>query len=99
MLSGSENPQYRKLLQAVSGIVFFGVPNLGMDIESLKAMAGDGPNRLLLETIGLNSDGLIEVEAKFKQIIKDRPQIKIVCFYETKESPTATKVGLHGRSS
>lgn len=45
-----ESPSDSDLLQNVLGVLFFGVPHNGMDIVSLKAVVGDQPNRLLLES-------------------------------------------------
>ncbi|XP_044716490.1 tetratricopeptide repeat domain-containing protein [Hirsutella rhossiliensis] len=44
-LAKSEQEDDKKLLEAVYGIVFFGVPHDGMDISFLIPMVGDGPNR------------------------------------------------------
>lgn len=57
------------LLQAVRGIAFFGVPNDGMDISSLIPMAGDGPNRFLLESINhINSQILTMQQQNFTRL-------------------------------
>lgn len=73
------------------GLAFFGVPNHGMDIGSLKAVVGDQPNRQLLETIGNNSDYLEQQHRKF-QIMLGNGNPPIVSFYETLKSPTAERV-------
>ncbi|KAH6973012.1 hypothetical protein BKA56DRAFT_646039 [Ilyonectria sp. MPI-CAGE-AT-0026] len=80
------------LLQAVRGIAFFGVPNDGMDISSLIPMAGDGPNRFLLESINrINSQILTMQQREFYKALGEEGEAEIVCFYETVESPTAQK--------
>ena len=73
------------------GLIFFGVPNRGMDIESLRAMVGDQPNRYILESIGQYSDLLLEQDVRFGLDFhfEDSP---IFSFFETKTSPTALKV-------
>ena len=73
------------------GLVFFGVPNRGMDIASLRAMVGDQPNRYILESIGPCSDLLLEQDVRFGLDFhyRDSP---VFSFYETKISPTAVKV-------
>ena len=78
-------------MQSIMGLLFFGVPNRGMDIASLRAMVGDQPNRYILESIGQDSDLLVEQDVRFGHDFhyRDSP---IFSFYETKTSPTALKV-------
>ncbi len=73
------------------GILFFGVPNRGMDIESLQSIVGDRPNRYLLESVSPQSDLLLQQNGQFGSIFhfEDSPVISI---FETKSSPTAVKV-------
>lgn len=86
---GSEHD--KKQMESVVGMLFFGVPNRGMDIESLQAIVCDRQNRYLLESVGQYSDLLLEQDGQFGPIFhfKDSP---IVSFYETKSSPTAIEV-------
>ena len=81
----------KKQMQSIMGLVFFGVPNRGMDIASLRAMVGDQPNRYILESIGHCSDLLLEQDLRFGLDFhyRDSP---IISFYENKISPTALKV-------
>ena len=81
----------KKQMQSIMGLVFFGVPNRGMDIASLRAMVGDQPNRYILESIGQYSDLLLEQDLRFGVDFhyRDSP---IFSFFETKSSPTALKV-------
>lgn len=75
------------------GIAFFGVPHDGMDIRSLIPMAGDGPNRFLLESIGSNSSQILSIQQReFSQALGGQGESEIVSFYETRLSPTASKV-------
>ena len=77
------------------GIVFFGVPNHGMDITSLKPMVRDGPNRALLESIGRNSPFLRRQHDDFQKALGTEGESEVVCFYETAESPTPMQVCAH----
>ncbi|KAM0433914.1 hypothetical protein ACHAPT_003858 [Fusarium lateritium] len=89
-LSKSKNEDDAKLVQAVYGIVFFGVPHDGMDISSLIPMVGDGPNRFLIESIGrINSQILNIQQREFHRVLGGEGDSEIFCFYETVESPTA----------
>ncbi|RYP69598.1 hypothetical protein DL770_008204 [Monosporascus sp. CRB-9-2] len=91
-LAKSEDEDDKKLVQAVYGIVFFGVPHDGMDISSLIPMVGDGPNRFLIESISqINSQILPIQRREFHTALGDKGSSEIVCFYETMKSPTAQK--------
>lgn len=75
------------------GIVFFGVPHDGMDITSLIPMAGDGPNRSLIESIGrVNSQVLSVQQREFQTALGAEGDSEVFCFYETLMSPTARRV-------
>ena len=81
----------KKQMESVVGMLFFGVPNRGMDIESLQSIVCDRQNRYLLESVGQYSDLLLDQDGQFGSTFhfKDSP---IVSFFETKSSPTAVKV-------
>ncbi|KAK4446083.1 hypothetical protein QBC34DRAFT_486914 [Podospora aff. communis PSN243] len=90
MLAKSKSEDDQRLIQAVYGIVFFGVPHDGMDISSLIPMVGDGPNRFLVEsTSRINSQILSIQQREFHDALGKEGDSEIVCFYETLESPTA----------
>ncbi|KAL1625639.1 hypothetical protein SLS56_007223 [Neofusicoccum ribis] len=73
---------------AISGILFFGVPNQGMDIKSLIPMAGDGFNRGFLHTLESQSPVLRTQAQQWSQTDADL-NCNIINFYETQASPTA----------
>ncbi|KAL6690585.1 hypothetical protein J3F84DRAFT_398280 [Trichoderma pleuroticola] len=90
-LHKSKDEEDQKLLRAVYGIAFFGVPHDGMDISSLIPMVENGPNRFLLESIGLFSSQILSTQHReFLETMGAR-ESKIICFYETRMSPTAIK--------
>ncbi|XXH04158.1 Peptide chain release factor 1, mitochondrial [Hypoxylon texense] len=88
-LSKTKGDDHQRLYQAVYGIVFFGVPHHGMEISSLKPMAGDGPNRALLESIGTNSHVLSQQYEDFQAALGHKGEFEVICFYEVLQSPTA----------
>ncbi|KAH7013689.1 hypothetical protein EDB80DRAFT_863617 [Ilyonectria destructans] len=89
-LSKSENEDDQTLIQAIYGIVFFGVPHDGMDISSLLPMVGDGPNRFLVESIGHVSSQILAIQQReFHTALGDKDHSEVFCFYETLKSPTA----------
>ena len=78
-------------MESIVGLLFFGVPNRGMDVESLQAIVGDEKNRYLLESVGQYSDLLLEQDGQFGSTFHFRDS-RVVSFYETRPSPTAIKV-------
>ncbi|KAF4987186.1 hypothetical protein FGRMN_10502 [Fusarium graminum] len=91
-LSKSKHEDDRRLIRAVYGIMFFGVPHDGMDISSLIPMVGERPNRFLIESIShVNSQILTMQQRAFHTALGEEGDSEIVCFYETEKSPTARK--------
>lgn len=81
-------------LRIISGILFFGVPNDGMDIESLIPIVNDQPNRPLLESLSrIYPNALEEQQRQFGKLTEHWTTLNMYCFYETLQSPTAKKVG------
>lgn len=78
-------------LKAICAMLLFGVPNQGMETEKLAAMADNGPNRYLIESLSRISDALRNQRDRFPQAFhfKDSP---IYSFYETRLSRTVQKV-------
>lgn len=80
------------VLGLVVGALFFGVPNDGMDIESLLPMVTNQPNQILLGTLhNANSQILALQRRSFSALLK-RANFELYCFYETQLSPTGAKV-------
>ncbi|KAK0744092.1 hypothetical protein B0T18DRAFT_196285 [Schizothecium vesticola] len=89
-LSKSKREDDLRLIQAIYGIVFFGVPHNGMDISSLLPIVGDRPNRFLIESISrINSQILSIQQREFHRALGKEGDSEVICFYETLESPTA----------
>ena len=91
MKLGRGNEQDKKQMESVAGLLFFGVPNRGIDIESLQAIVGDRQNRYLLESVGQYSDLLLEQDRQFGSTFHFKDS-RVISFFETKSSPTAIKV-------
>jgi hypothetical protein len=82
------------LIPLILGAVFFGVPNDGMDIESLIPMVNNQPNRLLLESLNFMNPQILEFQKRdFFRVLK-RADLELFCFYETRQSRTAAKVSV-----
>ncbi|KAK1569875.1 P-loop containing nucleoside triphosphate hydrolase protein [Colletotrichum navitas] len=89
-VANSEADDHHKLLQAVYGVVSFGVPHDGMEIRSLVSMVGDGPNRELVGSLNqINSQILSIQQRDFHRALGAKGQTEVFCFYETQDSPTA----------
>lgn len=74
------------LHRATYGMIFFGIPHKGLDIDDIQQMlTGNGrhPREKLLQQISSKSDLLIHQLADFKNLIRDR---KVVSFYETEQT-------------
>jgi protein SERAC1 len=80
------------LINLISGLLFFGVPNDGLDIESLVPMVKDQPNRFLLESLDSKNSQMLSIQKRNFAEILDRTDLEMFCFYETELSPIAIKV-------
>lgn len=80
------------LMKQVFGAVFFGVPNDGMEIESLIPMVNDQPNRFLLESLSAINSQVLGLQARSFATFLNRTAFEIFCFYEVKKSRTAAQV-------
>ncbi|KAI9862990.1 MAG: hypothetical protein M1813_004163 [Trichoglossum hirsutum] len=75
------------ILMSCYAVVFFGVPNRGLNIPSLTSMVSGQPNEDLVRNLNPSSPflGLLH-EMFYRHFVFDDSQI--VCFYETQETPT-----------
>ena len=76
--------------QSTYGILFFGVPNQGMDITSLLAMAGSQPNLSFLTMLSKDAGVLQGLIKKFQTVFSFKDS-EIISLYETCASRTAKK--------
>jgi len=87
----TESDSESDLVGLVSACLFLGVPNDGMDIESLIPIVGDQPNRPLLESLAAMNSQILTLQSKNFSRILGQAQFNMFCFYETRLSPTAAK--------
>ena len=80
----------RRIFESTYGILFFGVPNQGMDISSLLAMVGRQPNLPFLTMFSKDSGNLQGLIERFRTEF-DFKDSEIISFYETCASRTARK--------
>ena len=95
MVSGNDADS--RNFKATFGILFFGVPNQGMDISSLLSMVHGQPNLHFLLTLSKDGGLLQNLIEKFQATFAFQDS-HIYSFYETDMSPTA-KEGEPGRWS
>ena len=88
----AESDSDSDLIGLVFGSLFFGVPNDGMDIESLIPIANDQPNRFLLESLNSINPQILTLQKRNFSRVLERSDFEMFCFYETRLSPTAAKV-------
>lgn len=77
---------YKSLLR---GVIFFGVPNLGMNQEHFRAIVQNNANEALVDDITRGSGFLDRLNKEFR----DSPfkeHMQCIWAYETSESPTVT---------
>lgn len=88
-----------KLYRSVYGIVFFGVPNDGMDIDHLVAMVGDNGNRFLITSLSRSHSAITtEASRNFPAGLggdDNSRDSEVYCFYETVESLIPEKASKH----
>ncbi|RDW82749.1 hypothetical protein BP6252_03861 [Coleophoma cylindrospora] len=99
---GSGSDESQRIIHSTYGVLFFGVPNQGMKIESFLPIVKQQPNASLLYTLGTESQLLREQSRAFQKVF-DFQDSKVFCFYETLESPTAEqkngKLSMTGRAT
>ena len=88
MASNDATVQDFENLKAIFAIMFFGVPNQGMDNTSLYAMVRGQPNLPFLAYLNKDAGFLHELVKRFREIFYFQDSY-VVSFFETKASPTA----------
>lgn len=85
------DPVDSALLKATIGVLFFGVPNKGMDITATLSIIGNQPNKVFLSSLGVDSPILADQAKSFPECFDSR-DATIYSFYETCVSNTAKRV-------
>lgn len=80
------------MFTSTHGLMFFGVPNLGLRNEQLCQLVDGQPNKPFVESLVTDQDSepshyLTELRQKFLRTCK-RQQFGIVSYYEREASPT-----------
>jgi esterase/lipase superfamily enzyme len=83
--TGSETQ--KAILAQVKEVVFFGVPNRGMEISHLHAMVVGHPNEKLVQRLAPSSQYLKALDRYFYDVAT-KWRIRLISVYETSKSPT-----------
>ncbi|KAI1464509.1 uncharacterized protein F4812DRAFT_467088 [Daldinia caldariorum] len=86
------NSDYDEDTIRITGGIFFGVPNFGMEQSSFRSIAKGNPNEPLVEELALDSDWLRGLDSEFDGISYLR-KMKTIWGYETCTSPTLVANG------
>ncbi|KAI9737021.1 MAG: hypothetical protein M1834_000610 [Cirrosporium novae-zelandiae] len=86
------NSRNQNIFKACHGLIFFGVPNLGLRSQTLKDMVSGQPNEQLVSDLIVNKDSesssfLASLSERFAKCCKEQ-DLKIRSFYELDYSPT-----------
>ncbi|VUC33473.1 unnamed protein product [Clonostachys rosea] len=77
--------------EATIGLLLFGVPSRGMNINALLEIAGEQPNAEFISSLGIGSPILEEQAKAFPELCKST-KMHTYSFYETRLSNTARKI-------
>ena len=91
-MAASEDEDDARHLKETSDILFFGVPNQGMELSSLYPMAHRRSNLAFLSTLDRNSVLLQNLMTEFNRI--GLSDTRMISFFETHKSPTARQDSL-----
>ncbi|KAI1871350.1 uncharacterized protein JN550_004795 [Neoarthrinium moseri] len=96
-LADSSDEEYKSLMRILHGVVFFGVPNLGMQQEHFRTIAQNNANAALVDDLARNSSYLRQLDTDFSEGSFSK---RITCFwaYETVESPIVLRT-MNGKIS
>lgn len=91
-------PAHRLLSQACCGLLFFGVPQLGLRNEKLASVVKGMPNENLIRALVVDDESepsafLSRISDDFARCFQDR--LRVVSFYEGRRSATVDVNLLH----
>jgi hypothetical protein len=107
-LNDKGDPRNSDFFKSSYGLVFFGVPNLGLKLGKLKEITAGQLNSQLIHDLELDNESeptpfLKDLAQKFIECCKNQvPAFRIISYYEQKKTITAevSQNSLHsGRSS
>lgn len=76
------------MLYSMRQVMFFGVPNKGIEISHWLPMVDTQPNENLIRFLSPNSQFLIDLDERFNGVSM-LLKVQLISFYETELSPTA----------
>lgn len=92
-MRNSDHPDDRANFLATFGMLFFGVPNVGMYNDNLKRTVSGNPNETFIFNLQRNAEILRRLSRDFREAF-DFSDSEIILFYETEYTPITTYVSI-----
>lgn len=92
-MNQSDKPEEKDNFNATYAMLFFGVPNIGMNIDGIRAMFDHQPNEKFIMSLASRSHLLRNLHRDFTDIF-NFADARIVCFFENRMSPSCVLVCL-----
>ena len=89
----SDNPVEKDNFNATYAMLFFGVPNTGMNIDGIRAMFDHQPNENFIMSLATRSHLLRDLHRNFTDKF-NFPDARIVCFFENRMTSSSVLVCL-----
>jgi hypothetical protein len=86
MANGDDREEF--MLDSIRQVLFFGVPNKGMEISHWLPMVEGQPNEALVRILSPGSRYLVDLDERFSGVSAIR-KLRLISFYETKRSQIA----------
>ncbi|CCX08322.1 Similar to hypothetical protein TRIVIDRAFT_122435, partial [Trichoderma virens Gv29-8]; acc. no. EHK19922 [Pyronema omphalodes CBS 100304] len=83
--AGSPENPYRTILESCVGLLFFGVPNQGLETSELLSVVGDQNNAHLLQDLKKSSNLLRTMHEDFVEILFSIRDCEVVSFFQGNE--------------
>ena len=90
-MNESDKPEEKDNFNATYAMLFFGVPNIGMNIDGIRAMCDHQPNEKFIMSLSSKSQLLRNLHRAFTDKF-NFPDAQIVCFFENIMSPSCVLV-------
>jgi hypothetical protein len=93
MMASDTSDEMKLFRLSIRGMLFFGVPNQGMESEHLRAIVRGKPNEDLINILGKDSQVLRRLHKDFREALPFQ-DCEVYSFYETRMSLVRTEVCL-----
>lgn len=97
-MKNSDYPDDKANFLATFGMLFFGVPNTGMNINHLRPMVTGRPNESFILNLAQNTESLRILSRAFRESF-DFDDSEIILFFETEYTPIPAYVSIFEESA